>query len=183
KPKSPGICSAANPMFMRSRKAMTYRRKRNGSRRAAIRCRAFCWIWSAADADATRPPLTSSVASNSSEAIGPQTRVTSKTQPLYLHHAPVPCGSVLLLARGPTRKRFCQGQHAFLWDTRPVFMTEAQPQISPHISIPRRRWGIALLLGLGVLVNYFDRVNLSVSRDALQASFGISAVMFGYLSS
>jgi MFS family permease len=32
-------------------------------------------------------------------------------------------------------------------------------------------------------VNYFDRVNLSVSRDALQAAFGISAVMFGYLSS
>src|ERR1700676_4062447 len=49
--------------------------------------------------------------------------------------------------------------------------------------VPRRRWTIALLLGFGVLVNYFDRVNLSVSRDALQASFGISAVMFGYLSS
>lgn len=48
--------------------------------------------------------------------------------------------------------------------------------------IPRRRWGIALLLGVGVLVNYFDRVNLSVSRDALEASFGISAVMFGWLS-
>src|SRR6267378_745717 len=50
-------------------------------------------------------------------------------------------------------------------------------------SVPKRRWGLALLLGFGVLVNYFDRVNLSVSRDALQASFGISAVMFGYLSS
>jgi MFS family permease len=37
-------------------------------------------------------------------------------------------------------------------------------------------------LGFGVLVNYFDRVNLSVSRDALEASFGISAVMFGWLS-
>src|SRR3979409_730315 len=49
--------------------------------------------------------------------------------------------------------------------------------------VPRRRWTIALLLGVGVLVNYFDRVNLSVSRDALQTSFGISAVMFGYLSS
>src|SRR2546429_2133270 len=49
--------------------------------------------------------------------------------------------------------------------------------------VPKRRWGIAFLLGFGVLVNYFDRVNLSVSRDALQASFGISAVMFGYLSS
>lgn len=50
-------------------------------------------------------------------------------------------------------------------------------------SVPRRRWGIALLLGLGVLVNYFDRVNLSVSRAALQDAFGMSAVMFGYLSS
>ena len=50
-------------------------------------------------------------------------------------------------------------------------------------NVPRRRWGIAALLGFGVLVNYFDRVNLSVSRDALEASFGISAVTFGYLSS
>jgi ACS family D-galactonate transporter-like MFS transporter len=49
--------------------------------------------------------------------------------------------------------------------------------------IPRRRWGIAWLLGFGVLVNYFDRVNLSVSQDALRAAFGISPVMFGYLSS
>jgi MFS transporter, ACS family, D-galactonate transporter len=62
-------------------------------------------------------------------------------------------------------------------------MSDSQPQISSKIPIPRRRWGIALLLGFGVLVNYFDRVNLSVSRDALQTSFGISAVMFGYLSS
>lgn len=34
-----------------------------------------------------------------------------------------------------------------------------------------------------MLVNYFDRVNLSISRDALHEAFGISAVMFGYLSS
>lgn len=44
------------------------------------------------------------------------------------------------------------------------------------------RWVIGGLLGLGVLVNYFDRVNLSVSHDALVASFGISAVVFGQLS-
>lgn len=49
--------------------------------------------------------------------------------------------------------------------------------------MPRRRWGIALLLGFGVLVNYFDRVNLSVSQQALTDAFGISAVTFGYLSS
>src|SRR6266436_3332819 len=58
------------------------------------------------------------------------------------------------------------------------------PQADLHDEkIPRRRWMIAFLLGVGILVNYFDRVNLSVSRDALETSFGISAVMFGYLSS
>ena len=63
-------------------------------------------------------------------------------------------------------------------------MTPAQVQPAAQLlKVPRRRWGIALLLGFGVLVNYFDRVNLSVSRDALQDAFGISAVMFGYLSS
>lgn len=48
--------------------------------------------------------------------------------------------------------------------------------------IPRRRWRIAWLLGLGVLVNYFDRVNLSVSHEALYTTFGISTITFGYLS-
>jgi MFS family permease len=89
-----------------------------------------------------------------------------------------------------------------LWDTRQAFETEffraAFPEslalnlfmitmddkpIAAVRDVPRRRWAISLLLGFGVLVNYFDRVNLSVSRDALESSFGISAVMFGYLSS
>ena len=48
--------------------------------------------------------------------------------------------------------------------------------------MPRRRWRIAWLLGLGVLVNYFDRVNLAVSHAALYTTFGISTVTFGYLS-
>lgn len=61
--------------------------------------------------------------------------------------------------------------------------TAADQFTQQALRIPRRRWGVALLLGFGVLVNYFDRVNLSVSRDALQDAFGISAVMFGYLSS
>ena len=51
-----------------------------------------------------------------------------------------------------------------------------------NTSIPRRRWRIAWLLGFGVLVNYFDRVNLSVSHDALYTTFGISTITFGYLS-
>ncbi len=50
-------------------------------------------------------------------------------------------------------------------------------------TIPKRRWRIAWLLGIGVLINYFDRVNLSVSSNALVATFGISDVVFGYLSS
>ena len=51
------------------------------------------------------------------------------------------------------------------------------------IRVPRRRWWIASLLGFGVLVNYFDRVNLSVSQAALHEAFGISTVTFGYLLS
>jgi ACS family D-galactonate transporter-like MFS transporter len=51
------------------------------------------------------------------------------------------------------------------------------------VGVPRRRWQIAWLLGFGVLVNYFDRVNLSVSQAALHEAFGISTVTFGYLLS
>lgn len=50
-------------------------------------------------------------------------------------------------------------------------------------AIPRRRWRIAFLLGFGVVVNYVDRVNLSVSQGALFTDFGISLITFGYLSS
>lgn len=46
-----------------------------------------------------------------------------------------------------------------------------------------KRRSIAILLGIGVLVNYFDRVNLSVAHDALQKQFGITDVTFGYLLS
>ena len=52
----------------------------------------------------------------------------------------------------------------------------------PHGEIPRRRWRIAWLLSVGVLVNYLDRVNLSVSHAALVTRFGISNITFGYLS-
>jgi MFS family permease len=57
------------------------------------------------------------------------------------------------------------------------------PEIAREASVPRRRWRIAWLLGIGVLVNYFDRVNLSVSHDSLILAFGISNIVFGYLSS
>lgn len=45
----------------------------------------------------------------------------------------------------------------------------------------RKRGTIAIVLGIGILVNYFDRVNLSIAHDALQRTFGISDIMFGYL--
>jgi MFS transporter, ACS family, D-galactonate transporter len=47
---------------------------------------------------------------------------------------------------------------------------------------PQRRWRIAWLLGFGVLVNYFDRVTLSVSHAALYTAIGISDITFEYLS-
>src|SRR5580658_857584 len=50
-------------------------------------------------------------------------------------------------------------------------------------SVGNRRWLIALLLAFGVLVNYFDRVNLSVAKQALEKDFGIGNITFGYLLS
>ncbi len=47
----------------------------------------------------------------------------------------------------------------------------------------RRRWRIAALLGIGVLINYLDRVNLSVAHDALHKEFGLSNEGYGYLLS
>ena len=46
-----------------------------------------------------------------------------------------------------------------------------------------RRWRIAVLLGVGVIVNFFDRVNLSVAITPLKGEFGLSTVAVGYLLS
>ena len=40
-----------------------------------------------------------------------------------------------------------------------------------------------MLLGVGVLVNYIDRVNVSVAQSYLQETFGITTVTFGFLLS
>jgi sugar phosphate permease len=50
-------------------------------------------------------------------------------------------------------------------------------------SIPGRRWTIGVLLGVGVLVNYFDRINLSVAQPQLQQDFGLSFAQIGILGS
>ena len=47
----------------------------------------------------------------------------------------------------------------------------------------RVRWSIALLLGVGVLVNYFDRVNISVAGSGLQHDFGLSTTELGVVFS
>jgi MFS family permease len=49
--------------------------------------------------------------------------------------------------------------------------------------VARRRWRIAFLLAFGVVIGFFDRINLAVSQDALHASFGVSLIAYGYLSS
>jgi ACS family D-galactonate transporter-like MFS transporter len=49
--------------------------------------------------------------------------------------------------------------------------------------IPRVRWGIGVLLGAGVLINYFDRINLSVAAPQLKHEFGLSDGELGWLFS
>ena len=40
-----------------------------------------------------------------------------------------------------------------------------------------------MLLGVGVVINFFDRVNLSVAITPLKSEFGLSTVAIGYLLS
>ena len=49
--------------------------------------------------------------------------------------------------------------------------------------IPRLRWGIGVLLGVGVLINYFDRINLSVAAPQLKHEFGLTDGELGWLFS
>jgi MFS family permease len=53
----------------------------------------------------------------------------------------------------------------------------------PATHIPRRRWGIGVLLGTGVLISFLDRINLSVAAPQLQREFGLDPVDLGYLFS
>ena len=55
--------------------------------------------------------------------------------------------------------------------------------IHAAIRVPRVRWGIGVLLGAGVLINYFDRINLSVGAPQLQQEFGLTDGQLGWLFS
>ncbi len=50
-------------------------------------------------------------------------------------------------------------------------------------AIGRRRWTIGVLLGVGILINYFDRVNISVAAPQLQQEFGLTPTDVGLLFS
>jgi MFS transporter, ACS family, D-galactonate transporter len=52
-----------------------------------------------------------------------------------------------------------------------------------RVNLPPVRWGIAGLLGTGVLINYFDRIALSVAGPRLEQSFGLSPIQLGVLFS
>jgi sugar phosphate permease len=56
--------------------------------------------------------------------------------------------------------------------------TQSKPQ-----QPAQRRWRIGGLLGIGVLVNYFDRISLSVAAPQLQQEFHLSSSDLGLLFS
>src|SRR5260370_42633954 len=63
--------------------------------------------------------------------------------------------------------------------TRVVLVVRAtasvdQESIRDQPGVPRRRVMIASLLGFGALVNYFDRLRLSLSQGVLHAASGIA---------
>jgi MFS family permease len=49
--------------------------------------------------------------------------------------------------------------------------------------LPRLRWGIGVLLGVGILINYFDRVSLSVAAPQLEREFALTPAHLGWLLS
>lgn len=49
--------------------------------------------------------------------------------------------------------------------------------------VAKRRWVMGVLLGIGVLINYFDRINLSVAAPQLKAAFNLSPAEMGLLFS
>ena len=54
---------------------------------------------------------------------------------------------------------------------------------TPAPQVPRLRWRIAGLIGSGVLINYFDRISISVAGPQLQQAFNLSPADLGLLFS
>ena len=51
------------------------------------------------------------------------------------------------------------------------------------IRVGKVRWGIATVLGIGIIINYFDRVNLSVATTSLIKEFHFTNTDIGLLLS
>ncbi len=45
------------------------------------------------------------------------------------------------------------------------------------------RWAIAILLGIGIIINYFDRLNISVAAGPLTQEYHLSATQLGFILS
>lgn len=58
-----------------------------------------------------------------------------------------------------------------------------QPEGNARPRAGHLRWGIAVLLGAGILINYFDRVNLTVATKPIEQDFHLSATEMGVLLS
>ncbi|MDE2566007.1 MAG: MFS transporter [Burkholderiales bacterium] len=54
---------------------------------------------------------------------------------------------------------------------------------TPSTPVARLRWRIGGLIGAGVLINYFDRISLSVAGPQLQQAFGLTPADLGLLFS
>lgn len=50
-------------------------------------------------------------------------------------------------------------------------------------AVPHHRWWIGVLLGSGILVNYFDRIALSVAGPQLEQEFGLTPAEMGLIFS
>jgi len=49
--------------------------------------------------------------------------------------------------------------------------------------IGKVRWGVALLIGVGIVINYFDRTNISVATKPLMNEYGLTKGQMGILLS
>ncbi len=58
-----------------------------------------------------------------------------------------------------------------------------ETKVASSPRVPRLRWSIGILLGVGVLINYFDRINLSVAAPQLKHDFGLTDGELGWLFS
>jgi ACS family D-galactonate transporter-like MFS transporter len=55
--------------------------------------------------------------------------------------------------------------------------------IPSRTAVPHHRWWIGVLLGSGILVNYFDRIALSVAAPQLEQEFGLTPAEMGLIFS